>query len=264
MNNDFYLSQNELKNMAYLCSKKIIEVRSGVDFFKEPFQHFVIDNFFPNQLAEACLENFPELGDPIWQHSNDEDVEIKMRTNWQSEFDMPSGISEAVRILNSAPLLRAISDKLSIPKLLPDSYFTGGGLNATVRGGLLDVHVDGNYHDATGLNRRVNAIVYLNKNWEKDWGGEFGLYDENGDKCLKEIAPLFNRLVVFDTHDLSFHGLPNPLNFPENDSRKSIILYYYTKEARPTSQIVVNEPHSALWKKRGLMDKQGNKTRDFQ
>jgi hypothetical protein len=70
-------------------------------------------------------------------------------------------------------------------------------------------------------------------------------------------------LVIFDTNDYSYHGLPDPLNFPEDKVRKSIILYYYTKESRPSSQIAVDAPHSALWKKRGLLDKRGNKTRDF-
>jgi Rps23 Pro-64 3,4-dihydroxylase Tpa1-like proline 4-hydroxylase len=264
MNPNFSMPQQQLKEIAVTCADKIANAAEGVNFFEEPFKHCVIDNFLPAVLAEACLENFPGLKDPIWHHSNDADVEVKMRTTWQSEFDIPPGILEAVRILNSAPVLKALSTRLGIPKLLPDPYFTGGGLNATIRGGLLDVHVDGNYHDATGLNRRINAIVYLNKNWQQNWGGEFGLYDKTGENCLKEVAPLFNRLVVFDTHDYSFHGLPNPLNFPENDSRKSIILYYYTKEARPSSQIVVNEPHSALWKKRGLKDKQGNTTRSFE
>jgi Rps23 Pro-64 3,4-dihydroxylase Tpa1-like proline 4-hydroxylase len=260
---DFFLTQTELKHIAESCATKITDAIEGVDYFKEPFQHCIIDNFFPEKLADACLNNFPLLSDSIWHHSNDADVEVKMRTQWKSEFDMPSGIAEGVRILNSAHILRALATRLVIPKLLPDAYFTGGGLNATVRGGLLDVHVDGNYHDATGLNRRVNAIVYLNRNWKKSWGGEFGLYDAKGEVCIKEVAPIFNRLVVFDTHDFSFHGLPNPLNFPENDSRKSIILYYYTKEPRPSSQIDVHEPHSALWKKRGFTDKSGNKTRKF-
>jgi Rps23 Pro-64 3,4-dihydroxylase Tpa1-like proline 4-hydroxylase len=130
-------------------------------------------------------------------------------------------------------------------------------------GGLLDVHVDGNYHDATGLNRRINAILYLNPDWQAGWGGEFGLYDAQGDVCLKEVPPLFNRLVVFDSHDTSFHGLPAPLAFPPGKTRKSIILYYYTKDSRPKEQVVVAEPHSALWKKRDLLDKRGNKTRNF-
>ena len=90
----------------------------------------------------------------------------------------------------------------------------------TTSGGLLDVHIDGNYHDATGLNRRINAILYLNPDWQLGWGGELGLYDSHGDVCLKEVAPLFNRIVIFDSHDASFHGLPAPLAFPEGKSRK--------------------------------------------
>ncbi|WP_341791064.1 2OG-Fe(II) oxygenase [Rickettsia endosymbiont of Gonocerus acuteangulatus] len=58
--------------------------------------------------------------------------------------------------------------------------------------GILDVHVDGNYHDATGLSRRMNVILYLNPNWQKGWSGEFGIYNENGDKYLKRVEPLFN------------------------------------------------------------------------
>jgi hypothetical protein len=94
-------------------------------------------------------------------------------------------------------------------------------------------------------------------------GGDFGLYNNTGDELIKKISPIFNRLMIFDTNDYSFHGLPDPLNFPENESRKSIILYYYTKDSRPSSQIAVEQPHSALWKKRGIVDKKGNKTRDF-
>lgn len=129
---------------------------------------------------------------------------------------------------------------------------------------MLDVHVDGNYHDATGLNRRINALIYLNKNWEKGWGGDFGLYDSTGDNLVKSIPPLFNRLVIFETHDYSYHGLPNKLNFPKGEYRKSLILYYYTSDKRPSTQVDVDAPHSALWKKRDGFDKRGLKTRSFE
>ena len=69
--------------------------------------------------------------------------------------------------------------------------------------------------------------------------------------------------MAFDTNDLSYHGLPDPLNFPKGHARRSIILYYYTKEPRPSSQVNVEKPHSALWKKKGGLDKRGNKIRDF-
>jgi Rps23 Pro-64 3,4-dihydroxylase Tpa1-like proline 4-hydroxylase len=256
-------SQAALKVMAENCANKILGLADGISYFETPFKHLVVDNFFDTDFALSSMSAFPPTEDSSWEHANDADIEIKYRTTWKTEFDIPDGLVDAIRILNSANILKALGDKFSIPKLIPDPYFTGGGLNITKPGGLLDVHVDGNYHDATGLNRRMNAILYLNPKWQVGWGGEFGLYDEKGDKCLKQIEPLFNRLVVFDSHDKSFHGLPNPLNFPDGEDRKSIILYYYTKESRPLNQISEDKPHSALWRKRGLLDKRGNKTRAF-
>ena len=257
-------SQKQLNDMAFQCTEKIQNAKIDIEFFDTPYKHLVIDNFLDPEMADLCLSSFPDLTNECWEHANDADIEIKYRTTWKSEFDIPDGIVDAIRIMNSSYFLRAVSEKFSIPKVMPDPYFTGGGLNATKTGGLLDVHVDGNYHDASGLNRRLNALVYLNPNWQPGWGGEFGIYDENGDVCMKEVAPLFNRLVIFDSHDKSFHGLPAPLNFPVGEIRKSIILYYYTKDPRPDSQIAVKEPHSALWKKRNLNDKRGNKTRDYE
>jgi Rps23 Pro-64 3,4-dihydroxylase Tpa1-like proline 4-hydroxylase len=51
----------------------------------------------------------------------------------------------------------------------------------------------------------VNVLIYFNEGWKKNWGGEFGLYDKDGKKCLKKISPIFNRLIAFDTHDYSMH-----------------------------------------------------------
>ena len=256
-------TQKELKEMAVICAKKITDTIEGVDYFNEPFKHLVIENFLPDGLANICLSSFPELGDASWEYANDKDIEVKYRTAWESELDIPEGLVDAVRILNSSIVLKAMGDRFAINKLVPDAYFTGGGLNAMMRGGLLDVHVDGNYHDATGLNRRLNALIYLNKGWLPSWGGEFGAYDSNGKVCLKKVSPTFNKLVIFDSHDFSYHGLPDPIAFPIGEVRKSIILYYYTAEQRPAHLIAVKDPHSALWVKRNILDKRGNKTRDF-
>ena len=256
-------SQTKLKEISSEIYKRIKLAKHGKEYFIEPYKHLVIDNFFPDELANACLENFPQVDDTSWEYSNDKDIEVKYRSKWKSEFDIPEGIIDAVRILNSAVFLRSIGDLFDIQKLIPDPYFTGGGINATKSGGLLDVHVDGNYHDATSLNRRMNALIYLNPNWEKEWGGEFGIYDEFGENCVKSIAPLFNRLVVFDSHDKSWHGLPEPINFPDDQVRRSIILYYYTAAPRPGNQVTFDKPHSALWKKRNKKDKKGNLLREF-
>lgn len=256
-------SQKKLKNISDRAIKKIKKTKKNINYFIKPYKHLIIDNFFDHKLINECLKNFPSISSKNWEFTNDKDIEIKYRSKWTSEFDIPEGVIEVVRILNGADFLKSISEVFKIKKLIPDPYFTGGGLNVTKKGGLLDVHVDGNYHDATGLNRRLNALLFLNKNWISSWGGEFGLYDNKGKKCIKKIEPIFNRLVVFDTHDTSWHGLPDPINFPDTNPRKSILLYYYTKDKRSLRQIKISKPHSALWKRRGEKDKKGNKTRKF-
>ena len=257
------MNQTELKKIALESIDKLGKTKEKGTYFNKPYQYCYIDNFLPEDFANSIMNAFPPVGPENWESPNDSEIEIKHRTVWKSEFDIPDGILPIIKILNSAPMLHAMSELFDIPKLIPDAYFAGGGLNITEKGGLLDVHVDGNYHDATGLNRRINAILYLNPGWEEGWGGEFGIYDETGENLVDKIAPLFNRLVMFDTHDKSFHGLPEPLKFPEGENRKSVILYYYTKDRRPGDQDRFTDPHSALWVKKGVTDKRGNTSRDF-
>ena len=256
------MNQKDLKIISDYSLSRISKSKNN--FSTYPFKHFFVDNFFPEVFANKCLDHFPDFTDPnYWEIKNDKEIEIKMRSNWKSEFDIPDFIIDAIRIFNSSLFMLEVSKIFDIHKIIPDPYFTGGGLNVTKKGGLLDVHVDGNYHDATGLDRRLNAILYLNKNWQKTWGGEFGLYDKEGKNCVKKIDPIFNRLVIFDTHDFSYHGLPDPVNFPDKNPRKSIILYYYTKEKRPNNQVMSSKPHSALWVKKDKKDKKGKVERDF-
>lgn len=256
-------TQAELKQIASQCSLQVKNSHDQGNYFEEPFKHIVIDNFLPQHVAQQLLIEFPPSDDASWERSHDEGIEIKSRSMWTSEFDIPEGLVDVIRVFNSAPMLRAMSKALEIPKLVSDPYYTGGGLNLSEKNGLLDVHVDGNYHDASGMNRRVNLLFYLNPNWQSNWGGEFGIYDNDGEALVKSIEPIMNRCVIFDTHDTSYHGLPNPIDFPTDDPRRSILLYYYTVASRPATQIKVNEPHSALWRSKGFLDKKGRKKRDF-
>lgn len=257
------LKQKQLKNIAESVAEKVNNSVNTKNYFKEPYELLYIDDVFPEDILNYCLLQYPKINSNKWHHSNVPNIEIKSWTKWKSEFDVPDGIINIVRILNSSIILKAISNALSIYKLIPDCYFTGGGLNITPPGGLLDVHVDGNYHDATGLNRRVNSILYLNKNWEKSYGGEFGVYDNNGSNLVRKIEPIFNRLVIFNTHDKSYHGYPEKVKYPDNELRKSIILYYYTLEERNSNDIVIKEPHSALWKKYNFSDHNGQNKRKY-
>ena len=85
--------------------------------------------------------------------------------------------------------------------------------------------------DAVGLNSRFTIIdqedqLRLIKNICKA---------ENID--VKKISPQFNTVVIFSTTDFSNHGHPDPLDCPENITRKSLALYYFSK-GRPQEEII--------------------------
>jgi Rps23 Pro-64 3,4-dihydroxylase Tpa1-like proline 4-hydroxylase len=216
-----------------------------------PFPHVVIDQLLDEELIERVQREYPLPDNPIWQHYDDKDIQIKTRTNWRSEADIPHDTRELVRTLNSGRFLRALSQLTGIKNLISDPYLTGGGESSVYRGGMLDIHCDGNWHDAMAVHRRLNAILYLNKNWQESWGGQLEFWDRKMQGCVQKIAPNYNRFVVFLTNDFTFHGHPQPLDCPADESRKSLILYYYTSSPRDADEIARKDAHRALWRNRG-------------
>jgi len=218
----------------------------------EPFPHIFVDDLFPVGFLDSVIQEFPQSDDPIWEVTHQEGIQVKLRTNWKNEADMKPSARDLIHFLNSGAFLKLVSRLTGVEKLISDPYLTGGGLNCILPGGVLDVHADGNWHDDMGVHRRLNAILYLNKNWKEEWGGHFELWDRDLTGCVAKIAPHANRLMIFETHDYTYHGHPDPLLCPPGESRKSAIVYYYTAEKRPAEQILKEEPHRALWRKKSL------------
>lgn len=127
-----------------------------------------------------------------------------------------------------------------------DEELFGGGLHQSVKGAFLNVHVDYNIHPKTKYHRRLNIIIYLNKDWMEEYEGHLELWDfTDGNKnLLSKIAPTFNRCVIFETNEISYHGHPKKLNAPEGVNRKSLAAYYYT-ETRPEKEIA--EEHNTVY-----------------
>jgi len=219
-----------------------------------PFPHCVIDDLFDGSLIDEILNEFPSVSDPIWESSNQEQIQVKLRSNWETDDDIAPATRSVVHFLNSGAFMKRLSVICGIDKLISDPYYTGGGLNCTRPGGLLDVHVDGNWHHAMGVHRRLNAILYLNKEWQTAWGGQLELWDRELSQCVTSIEPRMNRLIVFETHDFTYHGHPTPLACPSDEARKSLILYYYTALPRPESQVAMSKPHRAMWRRLQLKE----------
>ena len=107
------MSQNQLKKYSAASRDKILDSKIN-NFSNEPFKHIYIDDFFGEKFAAELLENFPSLDSDLWERTNDPEIEVKMRSKWSSEFDIPEKIIDVIRIMNSAPFLESLSNALDI------------------------------------------------------------------------------------------------------------------------------------------------------
>jgi hypothetical protein len=220
-----------------------------------PFPHIIIDNFFDENILNKSLEELKSFEDWGFDHSQ-RDMEVnKFMTPWCSEnlieLENAAPISRYILdYLNSPEVLKFLSELTGIENLIPDNTFFGGGIHKISKGGKLAVHADYSFHRNTGHHRRINLLLYLNKNWQSEWNGNLELWSPDMSKKIADIEPLFNRAVIFNITNDALHGHPKPLNTPENVDRYSFALYYFT-ENRPKEEIERNlrdgDQSSVLW-----------------
>ena len=164
--------------------------------------------------------------------------EIKYANNNYANF--PDSIKKLFDFLNSDSYLKFLQKLTSInEKLICDPQLNGGGLHEIKKGGVLKVHTDFSRHPSLKLDRRINVLIYLNKNWKEQYGGHLELWDKDMLECKKKILPTFNKMVIFSTNDFSNHGHPDAVTCPSDQSRKSIALYYFSN-GRPSEDIDKN------------------------
>ncbi len=190
------------------------------------FNHIIIDNFLPKRLANNFLNNFPSTTTKNARVFTDKHFEFKKRGFSPYECNQP--LLNHFLFFNSEPFLYFLESITGIKGLISDPRFLGGGLHEIEKDGRLGIHADFRIHTDLHLQRRINVLIYLNKNWSDIYGGNLELWDEKMTSCFKKIKPIFNRCVIFNTDPESYHGHPEPLQSPISKTRKSIALYYYS------------------------------------
>ena len=225
---------SEYLNAAYKDLSKIAEQYHQTYVDGDPFPNITFEQFFKEEKLNEVLAEFPDFskGDHI-KFNNPNEKKLASR----GEYKFGPKTKKFMYFLNSQPFLEFLQQLTNIEEpLIGDPYFEGGGCHEIKPGGLLKVHADFNKHRLTNLDRRLNVLVYLNKDWQDSYGGHFELWNRDMTRCVKKIRPDFNTLALFSTTDFSYHGHPDPLSCPSDRSRKSIALYYYTN-GRPLSEL---------------------------
>lgn len=197
----------------------------------QPFPHVVLDDFLDDDVVRRAVAEFPRPGDTEWIHY------VHVNENKLGKRDregMPATLGALIDELNSPRFVALLERLTGIQGLLPDETLEGGGLHQMERGGFLNVHADFTVHPHhRDWQRRLNLLLYLNPGWQDDHAGHLELWDPDMSHCVERVLPVLNRCLIFNTDADSFHGLPHAITCPEGETRKSMALYYFTKESGP-------------------------------
>jgi Rps23 Pro-64 3,4-dihydroxylase Tpa1-like proline 4-hydroxylase len=213
---------------------------------QQPFPHFCIDDLLDEDFANEIYQTFPTYQEALTLGREFAAVNEKRKIQITDSKKFPAPILELHKILASSEFISKVENMMGIPNLLPDPDLTGGGIHETNSGGHLDVHVDFNYIPEKKLHRRVNILIYFNKDWKEDYGGYLDVWDQEVKTRYGYFAPKFNRACGFATSEISWHGVM-PVTCPIDMMRRSFAVYYYTKEAPAEWD---GQEHSTIFKAR--------------
>jgi hypothetical protein len=200
------------------------EVRRAV-----PFPHFKIDNFLDEEFAARVMEAFPSYEEAVKVGIQFAAVNEHKKVQLTDASLFAEPIAQLNQALAAPEFLELLGYILDIPNLLADDQLMGGGIHQTGPRGHLDVHIDFNFIQERQLHRRLNILIYFNKDWKEEWGGNIELWDKDVKVCHQSFAPIINRCIVFETSEISYHGV-SAVQCPADHVRKSFAAYYYTKE----------------------------------
>ncbi len=199
-----------------------------------PFRHLVIDDFFDPTFCRRLQADFPGFDE---RYARNEMGDVGGKAVRQDLPSLSESFAALDQLLQSEHFLQLIGRITGIGQLLYDADYVGGGTHENVHGQSLAPHVDFNYLPRTGWHRRLNLIVYLNDEWAEEWGGCLDLHSDpwRADDEVKKVVPAFNRCVIFETTERSWHGF-EAIDLPaakRQHSRRSVAIYLYTRQRDP-------------------------------
>lgn len=201
----------------------------------KPFPFVVIDNFFEESFTEKLLEDFPVS---VEANKANEFGEKGPKTVNRNMRDISDNYKTLCEYMVSEEFVGLVGKITGIDGLisLPNE---AGGTHENRNKAVLNPHLDYNYlGERSPLHRRLNLLLYLNKDWDPAWGGNFQLHSnprEWKDNEIVSNSPDFNRCIIMETSERSWHGF-DKVRVADGVSRKSISIYMFSED-RPEDQI---------------------------
>ncbi len=204
--------------------ENILQKLNGDFIHADPFSYVCIDDFLQDSIAASLSENFPSLTqmDILYHGLNENKGE---HSSFESLHENFKNLRDELASRNFVRNIEIISGINNL-QTINDRY--GAGLHQGGNGSFLDIHIDYNLHPLERRQRRLNLIIFLNKDWQQEWGGYLEFWNATRTKCVTSIEPKFNRCVLFICNNISYHGYSR-IKCPVSVTRKSFYFYFFSK-----------------------------------
>lgn len=220
------------------CLRELADRYQNVYRQAKPFPHIVIDDFLPADVLEQLLDELSTINCSDWQQLRDNTDRDSVgnplirtgaaKNNPYLSASYPS-THWLLHQLNSEVFINFLECLTGSGSLLASPQVESSGLGTLRSDKSFKIQVNGGQYTKP-LDRKLTFLIYLNKNWKEEYGGHLELWNAEMTRCEKKILPAFNRCVVFSTTDFSYYCHPDPLNCPDNETRKLLALYYPGRE----------------------------------
>jgi len=193
-------------------------------------RYFALDDLLPTEVAEQIARHFP---DPSAMRLMDS---FRERKYTSKNFDDFHPLMKAITFAVQDPRVVEIVEKITgIQQQIPDPSLYAGGLSAMTQGHFLGVHIDNSHEGSGQYYRTLNLLYYISPDWRPESGGHLQLWNSDVSREVT-ITSKYNRLVVMETHPLSWHSVSKV----QVDGVRCCVSNYYFSPVSPTGSDYFN------------------------
>jgi len=206
-----------------------------------PVPFIYVDNFLDEQtclkLHDECL-NAPRGGWTLFSRAGSEMEE------YNDLFYTKTAHRVTYDLFHSGEFIYELEQLTGIVGLMPDPHLVGAGFSRFRKGSDLKIHYDFNWNDRLRLHRKLTCFLFLNPNWKESWGGHQQYYWNREGELIDEVAPMFNRFVMFENKPQWPYHSVRQISAPKNQVRTALRIFYYVSSSEYDEN---DPPHRSIY-----------------
>lgn len=195
-----------------------------------PYPYGAQDNFLDEDFAKGLQKEILNIKKEDWDRY---DNPFEQKYTLRDKYNFPPFLVKLFDELTAEDFVNKLSEVVG-HKLILDSTRNFWGVHIYEPGDKLDIHVDAGYHPTLKLKKQTTLGIYLSYEWKEEYGCALEIW--RGENCAKDdakihekidsIAPIFNRLILFNCNDYAWHGNPEPSRGSPQSRRIFVTISY--------------------------------------